>query len=128
MANCALEYFILNNWEFKNKNFMALCSSIRDEDNKAFYYRDFTEFDITLYFTNCILGARRYLLHEKDENLPKARLQFQRLKLLDKTVKFALISIVFYIVFVKFDAVDVTKQFFEIFKSTLSESLKFITE
>lgn len=31
-ANVALEYFILNNWDFKNRNFIRLASEIKPED------------------------------------------------------------------------------------------------
>ncbi|XP_065092505.1 putative fatty acyl-CoA reductase CG5065 [Ochlerotatus camptorhynchus] len=102
-ANVALEYFICNNWEFKNNNFIRLASEIKPEDNKDFYYRDFIEFDITLYFRNCILGVRRYLLHEKDENIPKALKHQRRMKLLDKTCKLLFVSGFLYLILIKFD-------------------------
>ncbi|XP_052860472.1 putative fatty acyl-CoA reductase CG5065 [Anopheles cruzii] len=102
-ANVALEYFILNNWDFKNGNFIRLASEIKPEDNKDFYYRDFIEFDVTLYFRNCILGARRYLLKEKDENIPKALVHLRRMKLLDKVCKTIIIVTFFYIILIQFD-------------------------
>lgn len=109
-ANCALEYFILNNWEFRNKNFMALCNFIKLEDNKDFYYRDFIEFDMVHYFRNCVLGARRYLLKEKDENLPKARIRLQRMQKLDAVVKICFVSILFYVFFIKFGYLHLISQ------------------
>ncbi|XP_035782468.1 putative fatty acyl-CoA reductase CG5065 [Anopheles albimanus] len=102
-ANVALEYFILNNWDFKNRNFIRLASEIKPEDNKDFYYRDFIEFDVTLYFRNCILGARRYLLKEKDENIPKALVHLRRMKLLDKVCKTIIVAVFLYIVLIQFD-------------------------
>ncbi|XP_062537398.1 LOW QUALITY PROTEIN: putative fatty acyl-CoA reductase CG5065 [Armigeres subalbatus] len=102
-ANLALAYFIHNNWDFRNSNFIRLASEIKPEDNKDFYYRDFIEFDITLYFRNCILGARRYLLHEKDENIPKALQHHRRMKLLDKVCKVLIVVGFLYIVLIKSD-------------------------
>ncbi|XP_055629587.1 putative fatty acyl-CoA reductase CG5065 [Toxorhynchites rutilus septentrionalis] len=102
-ANVALEYFILHNWDFKNSNFIRLASEIKPEDNKDFYYRDFIEFDITLYFRNCILGARRYLLNEKDENIPKALTNLRRLKIVDKVCKFLIACCFLYLIFIKLD-------------------------
>uniref|UniRef100_A0A182J7H3 Fatty acyl-CoA reductase n=1 Tax=Anopheles atroparvus TaxID=41427 RepID=A0A182J7H3_ANOAO len=102
-ANVALEYFILNNWDFKNSNFIQLASQIKPEDNKEFYYRDFIEFDVTLYFRNCILGARRYLLKEKDENIPKALTHLKRMKLLDKVCKTAILASFLYIILIQLD-------------------------
>lgn len=80
---------------------MALCNFIKLEDNKAFYYRDFIEFDMVHYFRNCVLGARRYLLKEKDENLPRARIRLQRMQKLDAVVKFSFLSILLYVFFIK---------------------------
>lgn len=119
-----MEYFILNNWDFKNNNFMTLCSSLRDEDDKAFYYKDFTEYDMRLYFSNCILGARRYLLGEKDEDLPKARLQYDRLKILDKCVKIVFYGILFYVLFIRYDLISVSKEYLEGMKNS---ALNFLT-
>lgn len=106
-ANVALEYFILNNWDFKNSNFIELASEIKPEDNKDFYYRDFIEFDVTLYFRNCILGARRYLLKEKDENIPKALAHLKRMKLLDKVCKTIIVASFLYIILIQFDLLGI---------------------
>ncbi|XP_053699455.1 putative fatty acyl-CoA reductase CG5065 [Sabethes cyaneus] len=103
IANMALEYFILNNWDFRNHNFIRLASEIKPEDIKEFYYRDFIEFDITLYFRNCILGARRYLLKQKDENLPRALKHLQRMKVADKVCKLIAYSGISYLIFIKLD-------------------------
>ncbi|XP_055551587.1 putative fatty acyl-CoA reductase CG5065 [Wyeomyia smithii] len=102
-ANMALEYFILNNWDFRNCNFIRLASEIKPEDIKEFYYRDFIEFDITLYFRNCILGARRYLLKQKDENLPRALKHLRRMKVVDKVCKLVAYSGFLYLIFIQLD-------------------------
>lgn len=71
--------------------------------SKDFYYRDFIEFDITLYFRNCILGARRYLLNEKDENIPRALNNLRRLKIVDKVCKAVIATVFLYLIFIKLD-------------------------
>lgn len=68
---------------------------------KAFGYLDFLEYDLILYFRYAVLGGRRYLLGEKDENLPKAQKNFRRMRLLDYFVKTLLGAILFYYVFIK---------------------------
>ncbi|CAO1418029.1 unnamed protein product [Diamesa hyperborea] len=118
-ANCALRYFILNTWHFKNKNFMTLGSEIKQEDSKDFYFRDFIEFDILLYFRNCILGSRRYLLDEKDENIPKARKNYKRMRMLDNTVKGLIAFTFFYQIFIKHDVIHVSKEYFGNFATEL---------
>lgn len=77
-ATTALKYFITTHWVFENENFMALESYLLESDVKIFGYHNFITADVRDYLLNCMLGARRYLLHEKDENLPKARIHYKR--------------------------------------------------
>ncbi|EDS37023.1 conserved hypothetical protein [Culex quinquefasciatus] len=73
--------------------------------SKDFYYRDFVEFDITLYFRNCILGARRYLLKQKDEDIPKALAHQRRLRVLDFVCKLLLTVGFLYMTLIKLDMI-----------------------
>lgn len=100
-ANLALHYFILNNWLFENQNFINLSHDLKLKDMKAFYINDFLEFDLILYFRYAVLGGRRYLLKEKDENLPKARTNYRRMKYLDIFVKTLIFAGLFYFIFIK---------------------------
>jgi alcohol-forming fatty acyl-CoA reductase len=101
-ANLALQYFILNNWHFENKNFIHLNHDLKLIDVKTFGYLDFLEYDLILYFRYSVLGARRYLLKEKDENLPKARRHFRRMRILDYILKTTVLSFLVYYVLSKF--------------------------
>lgn len=47
-ANKALSYFVTHNWEFKNDNFVNLCTYLRLEDVREFDYRDMFTFDLIL--------------------------------------------------------------------------------
>lgn len=102
-ANLALQYFVLNNWHFKNQNFISLSSDLKLKDMKAFNFYDFLEFDLILYFRYAVLGGRRYLLKEKDKNLPRARRNYRRMKFLDYFVKALIFGSIFYFVFIKHD-------------------------
>ncbi|XP_004930760.1 putative fatty acyl-CoA reductase CG5065 [Bombyx mori] len=86
IANLALRYYITKQWTFENKNFLALRSKLLEQDKKQFYYllegRDKKD-----YFLKCCIGGRRYLMKERDEDIPKAKLRFQRMMVLDKTVQ-----------------------------------------
>lgn len=102
-ANCALEYFILNNWTFLNQNFLSLDNEIKEEDARDFHYTDFVQFDMMLYLKNCILGGKRYLLGEKDENIPYAKANHAMMKKLDFGVKGVFFLIICYILVSNFD-------------------------
>lgn len=110
-ANLALHHFILNNWLFENQNFINLSNDLKLTDLKAFYFNEFLEFDLILYFRYAVLGARRYLLGEKDVGLPQARKKYQRMKFLDYFVKSLLYGFVFYVIFVKHDFLMVCSSF-----------------
>lgn len=108
-ANQALHHFILNNWHFENKNFINLSNDLKATDLKAFYINDFLEYDLILYFRYAVLGARRYLLHEKDDTLPNARKHYLRMKLLDSFLKVIFIGLILYIILVKYDMLMLSK-------------------
>lgn len=108
----ALKYFVLNDWVFKNANFIELTRKVKLEDMKAFDYEKCFHQDIILYFRHAMIGVKRYLLGDKDENIPKNRVTYQRLKLLDRIVTRLPYAAAFYYVFVKHDIVAVLKSFF----------------
>lgn len=74
-------------WTFENEEFLKLHTRIPADDVKTFRYDNFVTADVREYLKNCVLGARRYLLKEPDENIPKARQNFKRLWYLDATIK-----------------------------------------
>ncbi|CAG9794554.1 unnamed protein product [Diatraea saccharalis] len=86
IANLALHYYITKQWTFDNKNFVLLRSRIKEQDRKQFYY-DIENVDKEEYFRKCCIGGRKYLLKEKDEDLPKAKAHFARMVILDKCVQ-----------------------------------------
>ncbi|XP_045770532.1 fatty acyl-CoA reductase 1-like [Maniola jurtina] len=86
-SNLALQFYTTQQWTFSNENFLSLRSKIKEEDKKHFYY-DMENIDKSELMINGIIGGRRYLLNEKDENLPKSRAHFKRITLLDKIVKY----------------------------------------
>lgn len=67
-----LEYYANNQWDFDNTNanFMRVALN---ETERVKYKCDSEGVDVYLYFENCILGARRYLLKQPDDKLPAAR-------------------------------------------------------
>jgi len=57
---------------FKNTGAAALDKDILPSDLEVFRV-DYREHDIFDYFRHVAIGGRRYLLKEKDEDLPKAK-------------------------------------------------------
>ncbi|XP_049883831.1 putative fatty acyl-CoA reductase CG5065 [Pectinophora gossypiella] len=98
IATMALAYYVTQQWTFVNKNFIQLRSSIKEEDKSDFYY-EVENVDKYEYFRNSCIGGRRYLLHEKDEDLPKAKAHFARMVILDKLVQCVFYGYLFWWVF-----------------------------
>ncbi|KAJ8706363.1 hypothetical protein PYW08_010989 [Mythimna loreyi] len=95
IANLALMYYITKQWTFDNKNMVHLRSTIREDDHKHFYY-EMENVDQYQYFLNSIKGGRKFLLKEKDEDLPKARVHYRRMLILDTIVQIVFHSYLFW--------------------------------
>lgn len=96
---------------------MSLSGDLKLQDLKAFYINDFLEFDLILYFRYAVLGGRRYLLQEKDDDLPKARRHFRRMKYLDYFVKGILIGFLLYYFFIKHNFLMISTSFCRLISS-----------
>ncbi|CAH1642239.1 unnamed protein product [Spodoptera littoralis] len=95
IANLALSYYLTQQWTFDNTNFVHLRSVLKHSDTKQFYY-DLETTDLVEYFTKCCLGGRKFLLKEKDENLPKARAHCKRMMILDQAVQVVFHAVLFW--------------------------------
>lgn len=97
----AVEFFLMNEWTFQHDNFMRLCDDIQETDRKDFQTNHFVSIDFKAYLGSCILGTKRYLFNEKDENIPKTLVKRNRLILADKTIKGILIFIIGFYTFME---------------------------
>ncbi|XP_064076070.1 fatty acyl-CoA reductase 1-like [Vanessa tameamea] len=95
VSNLALQYFLIQQWTFSNTNLIYLRSKIKEEDRKEFYY-EIEKIDKYEFFKKSCAAGRKYLLKEKDENLPKARIHHQRIRFLDKLLKFIFYGLIFW--------------------------------
>ncbi|PZC70492.1 hypothetical protein B5X24_HaOG215875 [Helicoverpa armigera] len=92
IANLALRYYTTQQWTFTNTNFTKLRSVIKLEDIEQFYY-ELESTNVVEYFKQCCLGGRRFLLKEKDEDIPKARLHCQRMMVVDRIFQIAFYTV-----------------------------------
>lgn len=91
---------------------MTLSHQVKLEDEHAFSFSEAFNFDIILYLRYALVGIKKYLLKDKEENLPRNLLVYKRLKLLDRVVKTIPYVVAFYFIFVKYDLVNVCKNYF----------------
>ncbi|KAJ0182964.1 hypothetical protein K1T71_000940 [Dendrolimus kikuchii] len=95
IANLALQYFLLQQWTFENKNFIAVRTAIKEKDKKDFYY-EVENVDPDEYFLNSCKGGKKYLLKEADESLKSAKAHYLRMFILDKTLQVIFYTYVLY--------------------------------
>ncbi|CAH2101747.1 unnamed protein product [Euphydryas editha] len=77
IANLALRYYITQQWTFCNKNFITLRSNIKKVDKPDFYY-EMENIDKYEFFQQCCAAGRKYLLKEKEKDIPKAKAHYRR--------------------------------------------------
>lgn len=118
-----LQYYTTKNWTFKNEKFLRMKENMSRKDQEMFYFSveevnqlssisiDFWaetiysslflpfQIDWNEYLGNYILGARHFLLKEKPETLPKARVLLHRLYLLDKLVSILFYGLIFWLMY-----------------------------
>lgn len=73
-----------------------------EQDRKAFQFNDFGSTDILSYLRGALLGAKRYLLFEKDENIPRASKKYERILLADRIIKLIFFTFLAYYALVKY--------------------------
>jgi hypothetical protein len=105
-ANLALQYFVMNDWTFKNQNFIGLNDTVKVEDVRAFGFEDCFTFDVIYFMTICISGVKKYLLLDNEENDNFTRFKFKILKAIRVFFLAIFYWVVFYIVFIKFNVVQ----------------------
>ncbi|XP_011498955.1 PREDICTED: putative fatty acyl-CoA reductase CG5065 [Ceratosolen solmsi marchali] len=85
-ANNALLYFLTNEWKFKNKKMLTLLTDISATDVNDFGF-DYAAFSVETYFSNCIVGAKKYLLNEDMNKVKEAKIHYDRMYWIDKCFK-----------------------------------------
>lgn len=75
----ALEYFLFNDWIIHNTKLLSLIQDIPKQDEEHWNF-DFSMTNVKEYYANAMMGAKKYLLNEKIEDLPQAKKNFQRYK------------------------------------------------
>lgn len=67
-----LQYFTTRQWIFRNDKFISLRKELKGSDEETFAF-PFEKLDDLPYITDCVLGARHYVMKEDPATLPRAR-------------------------------------------------------
>lgn len=66
------EFYTVKAWDFDTKNLLDIRRELNEREKKN-YVLGSKHINIEDYLEQCILAARRYILNEPDELLPRAR-------------------------------------------------------
>lgn len=77
-----LEYFTMNQWQFRDENVRSLLTSLNANDRKTFDF-DVCHIQWAQYIERYVLGFRKYLFKQKMDTLPATRKQMTRLVVLE---------------------------------------------
>jgi hypothetical protein len=88
-ANLALKYFVLNEWNFENDNFLSLSKCLKLGDVQTFGFSDCFHHDILLYIRACIVGIRKYLIFDDERNDEWNRVKYRLMQYLWTFLRFA---------------------------------------
>ncbi|XP_066904622.1 putative fatty acyl-CoA reductase CG5065 [Halyomorpha halys] len=92
------EYYANNQWDFKNDQIRSLRSTLNERE-RIEYKIDGDNMDIKLYFSDCILSAREYILKDKPSTIPAARRHMKRLYWVDLLTRITFFSfIIFFLI------------------------------
>ncbi|GAB0087092.1 hypothetical protein DMENIID0001_013650 [Sergentomyia squamirostris] len=111
-------YFMFNYWYFVNDNFFDLMNDINTEDLEEFNFDFYENMSTPDYVYQLILGTRRYLLNQTDENFSRARRNYRRFWYMDLFVRLIFWIGVLYYVITRFDLLNFNDNvsFLEYFK------------
>ncbi|ROV54454.1 hypothetical protein EGO58_12955, partial [Limosilactobacillus reuteri] len=82
-AQKSVQYFIDHNFIILNANFLKLNEILMESEVKEFEIKEkLTNLDD--YIKVCSIGARRYLMNWPDEDLEQAKVNYWRMKWIDR--------------------------------------------
>ncbi|XP_043645557.1 putative fatty acyl-CoA reductase CG5065 isoform X2 [Drosophila teissieri] len=91
-----LQFFTLNAWIFRSENYASLWNKLNEEDKAIFNMNMNTENTEEEYMVECAKGARKFILKEKDEDLPRARVHMKIQWVVDVVCKTVIVGLFFY--------------------------------
>ncbi|XP_061386498.1 putative fatty acyl-CoA reductase CG5065 [Musca vetustissima] len=92
-----LQFFTTRKWDFRNERLLRLLDTLTPADLEQFEVQvENREYDIDGYLLSCCFGGRLYICKEPLENVPKARIIFKCMYVLDKVCKTLICGWFFY--------------------------------
>ncbi|XP_076280186.1 putative fatty acyl-CoA reductase CG5065 [Lasioglossum baleicum] len=92
-----LSPFLNNEWVFHNYKMLDLFDTQVPSIEQDIFGFDYRNFDVPKYFENCLIGTKRYLLHDDLSRTEENKRRLERLHWLDRIVNAFLIGLLVWI-------------------------------
>ncbi|XP_034653710.1 putative fatty acyl-CoA reductase CG5065 isoform X3 [Drosophila subobscura] len=93
-----LQFFTLTAWSFRSELYCSLWNKLNEEDKAIFNMNMHVKETEDDYMVQCALGARKFILKEKDEDLPTARMHMKIQFVVDVVCKTVIVGLFLYYV------------------------------
>ncbi|XP_029667497.1 putative fatty acyl-CoA reductase CG8306 [Formica exsecta] len=92
-----MTHFLFNEWNFRNQKLLSLSNEVPPDNQRDFGFAvdlNYNYNNLFLYYRNCTIGSKMFLLNESMDRLDAARFHYKRMLWIDRIVKI-LIGILF---------------------------------
>ncbi|XP_017147108.1 fatty acyl-CoA reductase 1 isoform X1 [Drosophila miranda] len=93
-----LQFFTLTAWSFRSELYCSLWNKLNEEDKAIFNMNMNVKETEDDYMEQCALGARKFILKEKEEDIPSARLHMKIQYVVDVVCKTLIVGLFLYYV------------------------------
>ncbi|XP_015435416.1 PREDICTED: putative fatty acyl-CoA reductase CG5065 [Dufourea novaeangliae] len=92
-----LSHFLHNEWSFHNSKMVDMLTKEVPPAEKEIFGFDFYNFNTERYFENCLIGAKRYLLHEDLTRIKEIKHGYERMRWIDRIFNVCMIGLIAWI-------------------------------
>ncbi|XP_029038094.2 putative fatty acyl-CoA reductase CG5065 [Osmia bicornis bicornis] len=94
-----LDHFLHNEWTFHNSKMLDILSKEVPPAEREIFGYNFDNFKMEQFFENCLIGAKRYLLHEDLNRIEEAKQHYNRMMLIDRIFNALMMILITWLVF-----------------------------
>ncbi|XP_031839480.1 putative fatty acyl-CoA reductase CG5065 [Nomia melanderi] len=92
-----LSHFLHNEWIFRNSKMMDILTKAVPPAEQEIFGFDYRDFNVETYFDGCLLGAKRYLLHEDLSRSEAIKRHYERMRWVDRIFNVCMVSLLAWI-------------------------------
>ncbi|XP_053986401.1 putative fatty acyl-CoA reductase CG5065 [Hylaeus volcanicus] len=92
-----LRHFLHNEWTFRNPKMLQILTKDVPPAERPIFGYDYENFDVERYFQSCLIGAKKYLLHEDMSRMDDVKRHYKRMEWLDRIYNVVIMGVLAWI-------------------------------